>query len=173
MQRIEIIPLVGVKFDEQMLALSATQQEVETLLGKPESVQEAFWYYTNSELCVNFDEEGRVEFIEFLAGIDGTLQPEIYGVSAFQTEAKKLYRILRKENGRALEDDGGYGYSFLKLSIGVFRDTTPADVKEMIRDARKDGEPMGEEEIEEEKRKANYWATIGIGIPGYYLDQAL
>ena len=38
----------------------------------------------------------------------------------------------------------------------------------MIKEADEDGEPMDEGEIEEERRKADYWATIGIGIEDYY-----
>ena len=70
----------------------------------------------------DFDDDGKVEFIEFLGGIDGKLQPTIYGVSVVQSKADTLYNILSDEN-------------------------------------------HGEKD---EMKKANYWATIGIGIADYY-----
>ena len=38
----------------------------------------------------------------------------------------------------------------------------------MIVEAEEDGKPMDKEEMEDEMKKANYWATIGIGIADYY-----
>ena len=38
----------------------------------------------------------------------------------------------------------------------------------MIEEADGFGNPMSEEEIEYESKKANHWATIGIGVKGYY-----
>ena len=38
----------------------------------------------------------------------------------------------------------------------------------MIAEATADGKPMDEAEIEDEMKKANYWATIGIGVRDYY-----
>ena len=42
------------------------------------------------------------------------------------------------------------------------------DVEEMIKEADEAGEPMDAGDIEEERRKADYWSTIGIGIKDYY-----
>ena len=38
----------------------------------------------------------------------------------------------------------------------------------MIKEADEAGEPMDAGDIEEERRKADYWSTIGIGIKDYY-----
>ena len=38
----------------------------------------------------------------------------------------------------------------------------------MIKEADEAGEPMDVGDIEEERRKADYWSTIGIGIKDYY-----
>ena len=95
----------------------------------------------------DFDDDGKVEFIEFLGGIDGKLQPTIYGVSVFQSKADTLYNILSDENHGEIDDSGnGYSYGFLNISVGVFRPNIPKD----------------------EMKKANYWATIGIGTADYY-----
>lgn len=38
----------------------------------------------------------------------------------------------------------------------------------MIEDAEEDGEPLDDDDIEYETRRANHWNTIGIGIENYY-----
>ena len=117
----------------------------------------------------DFDDDGKVEFIEFLGGIDGKLQPTIYGVSVVQSKADTLYNILSDENHGEIDDsENGYSYGFLNISVGVFRPNIPKDVEEMIVEAEEDGKPMDKEEMEDEMKKANYWATIGIGIADYY-----
>ena len=120
-------------------------------------------------LRFDFDDDGKVEFIEFLGSIDGELQPIIYDVPAFQSKADTLYNILREENRGDIDDsEDGYSYGFLNISVGVYRSSIPKDVEEMIKEADEAGEPMDAGDIEEERRKADYWSTIGIGIEDYY-----
>ena len=53
--------------------------------------------------------------------------------------------------------------------MGIYREITPADVEEMIREmVRMDLTAMGEMNLEEEKRRAHHWLTIGIGRENYY-----
>ncbi|HCL03206.1 MAG TPA: hypothetical protein DHW61_12500 [Lachnoclostridium phytofermentans] len=169
MENIEIIPLVGINFNDKIIALSSSRENVESLLGAPYGIREKSLYYFNNDLRFDFDENGKVEFIEFLSGIDGKIQPKIYGVYAFQVEADDLYNILNKKNSGDIDDsENGYSYGFLNVSVGVFRNAIPTGVVEMIEEAVEDGEPMNTNDIEYEMRKANHWATIGIGIENYY-----
>lgn len=168
MNNIEIRPLVGITLDGTEIKLGASESEVRAALGEPYSVWENSLYYYENELRFDFD-EGAVEFIEFLGGIDGKLQPNIYGASAFQTDADKLYEILGERNNGEIDDhENGYSYGFLEISVGVYRDIVPDDVREMIEEAEENGELIDEEEIAEEARRAAHWATIGIGIENYY-----
>lgn len=169
MEKIKIIPLVGIEFNDVTVALSSSQEDVKSLLGEPYSTGEKSLFYFNNELRFDFDNDGKVEFIEFLGGIDGKLQPTIYDVSAFQSKADDLYDILSEKNhGDIGDSENGYSYGFLNISVGIFRSSIPEDVEDMIEEAVEDGAPMDEEEIEYEMRRANYWATIGIGIEDYY-----
>ena len=56
----------------------------------------------------------------------------------------------------------------MDISVGVYRESRPEDVQEMIESAKEDGEPMDVEEIEYEMRNATHWDTIGIGVKNYY-----
>ena len=63
----------------------------------------------------------------------------------------------------------GYSCAFLNISVGVYREIVPSDVMEMIEEMKADGIPTeNNEDVAEEMRKANHWATIGVGVAGYY-----
>lgn len=168
MKNIEIIPLYGLRTDSAEIRLGDSPDKVRAALGEPcDTVDDSLYYYDN-ELRIDFGSNG-AEFIEFLGGIDGELQPVIYGVLAFQTDADKLYEILAKENNGVIDDsEDGYSYGFCKISVGVYRESTPESVQEMIDDAKENGETLDEEYIAEETRRASHWDTIGIGVKNYY-----
>lgn len=169
MKKIKLIPLVGMEFSDATIALASSQKDVENLLGEPCSTRDHSLFYFNNELRFDLDDDGKIEFIEFLGGCDGELQPVIYGVSAFQSTADTLYNVLSEENQGEIDDsEAGYSYGFLNISVGIYRPSIPEDVEDMIAEATADGKPMDEAEIEDEMKKANYWATIGIGVRDYY-----
>lgn len=83
--------------------------------------------------------------------------------------ADDLYDMLSEKNHGEIDDsENGYSYGFLNISVGVYRPAVLEDVEDMIREANEDGAPMDEEEIKDEMKRADYWATIGIGVEGYY-----
>lgn len=169
MQNIKVIPCVGIEVNDRTIALSASRTDVENLLGEPYGTWKNSLYYFQNELRFDFDKDGKIEFIEFLGGCDGKIQPTIYGVSAFQAEADDLYGILSEKNdGEIVDCEHGYSYGFVNISVGVSRSSIPEEVEEMIEEAQKEGEPMDAGEIAYEMGKANHWATIGIGIADYY-----
>lgn len=168
MLKIVIKPLVGIEWNGQLVSLKCTREAVEQVFGKPD-VWENSCYYFENELRFDFNDSGELEFIEFLGGAEGQLQPELFGVKPFQMQADALYRMLAEHNAGEIDDsENGYSYAFLESSMGVYRDTIPEDVLEMIEEAKADGEPLSQEEIDEEMYKANHWATIGLGVEGYY-----
>ncbi|MBO5055590.1 MAG: hypothetical protein J5988_03590 [Eubacterium sp.] len=167
---IEIIPLVGINWEGKSVCLQAAREEIINILGTPYGAFGKSIYYFQNDLRIDFDGNGRAEFIEFLGGIDGKLQPEVYGVKAFEARADELFNILKmNNNGEINDNENGYSYGFLNISVGIFRERTPEDVREMIEEAEEEGEELEQEDLEYEKRKAEHWATIGIGVKGYYL----
>ncbi len=165
---IELYPLEKVVIDGVSIYLGMEQAAVESVIGKGELVGKRYYYY-DSEMAIDYNDNKTVEFIEFLGGHDGKIQPTIYGKYVFKTKADDLYNILCQNNHGDIDDnENGYSYGFLNICIGVYRSSIPENVQEMIAEAEENGEPMNAEEIEYEMKQANYWATIGIGVEGYY-----
>lgn len=170
---IEIIPLTGISTGNKTVSLADSKANVEAALGKPYGIQKNSLYYFGNELRIDFDNQGLVEFIEFLGGIDGTLQPQIYGMDAFQADADVLYAVLKEKNdGDIGDNENGYSYSFLNISVGIWRQSIPENVQEMIAEATENGYSMSEEDIAYETKLAAHWATIGIGVKNYYFMSA-
>ncbi len=162
-------PLEGICWNEYSISLENTKKEVEKVLGQPDIVENSYYYFDN-ELRFDFDNNEKVKFIEFLGGMEGTIQPQIYGVNAFTTEAEELYKTLKEHNvGENVDSENGYSYTFHGISVGVYREIIPEDMEEMIEEMKEEGVQIeGNEDLEVEKKRAYHWATIGIGRSGYY-----
>ena len=164
--KVIINPLDGIVLDNKEILLGMSKSDVINLLENAD-VNERFYYY-DSELAIDFDENDEVEFIEFLGGIHGKLKPYIYGVSAFESSADELVEILKSHNhDRIRDDENGYAYSFNEISIGIYSESTPEGVQEIIEDMKANGE-YDQDIIDEETEIANHWATIGLGKQNYY-----
>lgn len=165
---ITILPLQGIQWSNGTVRLGSTTVEVEAILGRPEIVGESYYYF-ESELRLDFSEDGKLEFIEFLAGLDGKIQPVIYGIQAFQADADELYRVLEKHaSGNIIDDENGYSFAFPNIGIGVYRESTPADVISLTCELKESGVNIaGDPDIEEEQLKASHWATISVATSEY------
>lgn len=165
----KLLPLVGMEWNGQSIRFGDGRETVEAILGAPQTARSSCYYFEN-ELRFDFDAAGSLEFIECLGGPDGAVQPEIYGTKAFQRKADELLELLTVRNDGPIDDrEAEYSYAFLNISVGICRDTTPADVEEMVRElSRIDLTTLGHVNLEEENRRANHWATVGIGRKGYY-----
>ena len=122
------------------------------------------------ELAIDYNKNDIVDFIEFLGGAEGSLQPTIYGVSAFGSDAEEVTELLKQKNdGEITDTEQGYFYSFSNISVGVYREIRPSDILEMIEAMKADGIPTEDnEDLATDMRRANHWATIGVGVDGYY-----
>ena len=168
MDDLEIRPLVGVEINGTEIKLGASEGEVRAVLGEPSSKGKNALYFCNNELRFDFN-NGGVEFIEFLGGINGELQPTVYGVSAFKTDADELFELLKRKNNGSIDDsEAEYSYNFCEISVGIYREITPYDVQEMAAESHVGNGTVHDEDIEEEMFRASHWATIGMGVPNYY-----
>ena len=166
---IEIYPLEKIVVDGVSIYLGMDQSAVETAIGKGQLIGKRYYYFDN-DMAIDYSENKTVEFIEFLGGIDGSVHPVIYGISAFDTLADELDSLLRQKNDGEINDlEQGYSFAYLNISVGVYRERRPSDVMEMIEEMKADGIPTEDnEDVAAEMRKADHWATIGVGVAGYY-----
>lgn len=169
-----LLPLTGVEWKGHRVSFGDPRARVEEVFGAPSEVKNSYYYF-DSQLRFDFDADGKVEFIE-CGGPGGTLKPQICGVSAFETDAQELLDLLERENAGDVDDsEAGYCYAFRDISVGVWRETTPEDVEAMIASMRavKDNVTAlvsGDiaAAVEEERRRAGRWGSIGIGRSDYY-----
>ncbi len=130
MNDIVITPLKGIRIGDKPINLYSTAGQIKAVLGEPECVRNNSLYYFASELRIDIGKNDKAEFIEFLGGTDGALQPTIYGVTAFGTDADGLYKLLAEKNGGDINDsENGYSYAFLNISVGVYRESIPSDIE--------------------------------------------
>ena len=164
---IEIYPLDKVIIDGVAICLGMEQSAVAAAIGKGQLIGNRCYYF-NNEMAIDYA-NNKAEFIEFLCGIEGMLKPAIYGISAFETQANELFEVLKEQNNGVVGDtENGYSYQFQNISVGVYREAVPKEIEEMIKEATSFGNPLSDDEIQHEMKKANHWATIGIGVAGYY-----
>lgn len=162
-QYITVFPLEGIEINGRMLELNMTGSEVQEILGAPQFARDNQWYYFDSELRLDFDADGLVEFIEFLGGREGMLQPVIDGLAAFECTGEELYCALEQQIPECVSDDeNGHCYVFWDISVGIYREVSPDDIAEM------EAEGLSGEELEQERLRAEHWDTLGIGRSGYY-----
>ena len=166
---IKIIPLDKVEIDDSVISLGMKKETVEKTIGTGKLIGERYYYY-NSEMAIDYDSDDKVEFIEFLGGVEGSLKPVIFNISAFDINADALVEILKSNNdGDINDEEQGYSYAFLNISVGIYRESTPTNILEMIEEMKANGVSIEDnEDLEFEKKKAEHWATIGIGVDGYY-----
>lgn len=169
---IELYPLDRAVIDGVSVSLGMTRTAVEAAIGPGQRIENRCYYY-NSNMAVHYGADQTVEFIEFSGGPDSPLRPSIYGVSVFDASAGELVRLLTRHNNGAVDDtEQGYCLVFPLISVGVYREIRPEDVEEMIAEMKRDGIPTdGNPDLEQDIRRANHWASIGIGVAGYYSQQ--
>lgn len=163
-----ILPLEGIQWDEQNILLGSTKKDIEAKLGQPEIVRNSYYYF-KSELRFDFSKNDKLEFIEFLSGRNGIIQPVIYGVEAFQVSADELHNVLKAHNfGDLIDCENGYSFAFPNIGIGIYRESTPNDVADMINEMQELGIDTNENpNVAEEQLKATHWATISVASADY------
>ena len=80
-----------------------------------------------------------------------------------------IEELTRRNNGPVDDREQGYSYAFLNISVGVYRSILPKDVRELIAEMEENGIPtLDDPDVERDRRRAEHWETIGIGLSGYY-----
>lgn len=127
-------------------------------------------YCFDSNLCVEYDDNKRGSLIEVSCGDpESAIMATIYGEDVMKSGADRILQILTEKNHGEAENENGYSYTFYNLSVGVYREITPDDYKELIEEIKINGDPIEDNpDGEADFRKSTHWATIGIGVNSYY-----
>ena len=169
--KIELFPLDRVEIDGVSVFLGMDRASVEAAMGvgKEQRVRNCN-YYHSSDIAISFGEENKVDFIQVSGDINGHIEAVIYGVSVFDVGADELVELLTRMNDGEIHDkEKGYSYSFLNISVGIYREFLPASIQQMVEEMKAGGIPTeNNPDLEADKWKAEHWCTIGIGVPGYY-----
>lgn len=172
MIKIEMLPLQGIVIESiGKINLGDTKTIVKKILGKPSSTSsdEKFFYH-KYELKICFDKSNHVEFIECNGLFSTKTELSMYGIHPFKIEGDELIKILtKKNNGKVDDSEADYSYTFLNISVGIWRDSSPKEFKKEINEAKRNGEYEKDKKyFEEELERAKYFWTIAIGKKGYY-----
>ena len=172
--RVELIPLKGLQIgskSDDKVQFGQSKEAVKGILGKSSTEHKNQWYYDELEIRIDFDENNCVEFMEVLAGpYCKKIEPFIYGKNPFELVDTQLLEFLTEMNNGSIDGHGAvHGYSFLNISVGIWRDMTSKDFEEMIHEVKEAGNyDLWKEELEANLERAKYFRTIGIGVKGYY-----
>jgi hypothetical protein len=104
--------------------------------------------FFGAALQVNYDQEGKVEFIEFARSGSQVL---LEGLDLLGSEASLVIeRLKAKYDLDPNEPEPGYSYGFPSIELGFWRPVVPAS------------------EADEEGR---YFESVGFGRAGYYTEK--
>lgn len=153
------------------IKLGMTREETRTILGKPEysSDKSMMKYgdfsmpvpakdgYFKNELQITFDDNNKVDFIEFSGKDSEFTDVYLKDIEIFKTPAQQLIRDISNSTNSDFEEEEEeipYSYVFPAIDLAVWRQVIPKQ----------------DEQIEEipESDEGKYFWTIGIGIKGYY-----
>ena len=180
MLQIDIKPLLGIDIKSiGEVKLGQSQNEVESLIGSAsmsdtiafDNTQTKRAFYEAYELRIDYSSNNEVTFIEFINGpFPEKTELRIYGVDPFKEGAERLIELLTIYNaGKIDESEAPHSYAFENISVGVWRQSVPSDIQELIDDKKEDNTyEIDKAWVNEELEKSNHFWTIGIGKKGYY-----
>lgn len=130
--KIELFPLEKAVVDGHNIPLGADKSTVEEILGAGEEVNNRAYYF-DSNFCVEYDAAKKVSFIEVTCdNPKSTVTTTIYGEDVMKNGADRILQILTEKNHGRVADKNGYSYIFYKLSVGIYRELTPDDYRDLI-----------------------------------------
>lgn len=150
MDTFDVVPLVGVT----PIKLGMSREESRAAMALPvhpftktPADSTPVDTYADGCLQVFFSSDDYVEFIELSAPINAVY----HGMSVFQTQADDLIAAIGAESPYDPDNpELGYSYIFPDLELSLWRPTMP------------------EEEQSREDTDGRYFATVGVGVRGYF-----
>ena len=166
-QEVILKPALGIEWMQATILLDEKRERLNTVQMPEENVGKSL-YYADYDIRVDFDEAGKVEFIEIRGGHDSSLCPVFNSLPLFEMEVAEVLKAL-EENYVVEERENGHSYIIPELELALWRERTEADVDGFIADMKADGIAVeGNEDIELERRMARYFESAAIGRKGYF-----
>lgn len=167
---IELFPLEKAVINGHDISFGMDKSAVEEILGIGDQADHKSYYF-DSNLCIEYDLNAQVSFIEVSCGDpEGMVMPVIYGEDVARSDAEHIFQILNEKNDGEIDDsENGYSYTFYNLSVGVYRELTPNAYIELVDEMKANGVPVADNpDLQSDFWNAHHWATIGIGVSNYY-----
>ncbi|MEZ2440693.1 hypothetical protein AB6805_03160 [Chitinophaga sp. RCC_12] len=170
MNRITLKPLDGVIINESKISFGQTKNDLIRLLGNPDYEEENQIFYNNLDVRFDLDKNGLLEFIECQGPYSENSEFNIYGINPFKLPANELVTLLTNKNDGEIDDfEVPYSYSFLEISVGVWRATVPTDIAAAIAEMKADGSYEAAKEVmDQDLEKSGYFWTVAVGKVDYY-----
>jgi hypothetical protein len=147
----DIIPLKSAG----QVKLGLTKDVILRTIGKPSDIlpEKDCYQHDNIFFSVSYDQNDRVEYIEYSTPADDKTKVLLNGIDIFGTPADDLIYQITTQTGYEHDNDERelpYVYIFPDLELSFWRPVVPDD---------KDDED------------GKYFMTVGIGTKGYYTDK--
>ena len=67
-----------------------------------------------------------------------------------------------------MDNEHGYSFAFPNIEIGIYRESVPGNVSDLISELEKLGiNAAGNSDVKEERLKSSHWATISLASSNY------
>ena len=179
MTSIVLVPLKGaIVGGEVEINLGESKDSIEKALCDALNCYPTGYYdtteciYSDLELKFCFCSEGKLEYIECVAGpFPEKTKPYIYGKEVFTLPAEDLIELLAMHNSDKRNDSLWleHVYVFDEISVGIFREMTEIEARQSISDnISLANYELNKDDYERDLLKSKYFWTIGIGIEKYH-----
>lgn len=170
MNKITLKPLEGIIVNEKKIDFGQTKNDIINLFGNPNYEEENQLFYDNLDVRFDLDENGLLEFIECQGPFSENSEFNIYDINPFKLQDNNLVDLLTNKNNGEIDDfEAPYSYSFLEISVGIWRASVPTDIESTIAEMKEEGTYEESKEVmDQDLEKSKYFWTVAVGKVNYY-----
>lgn len=171
MKKIKLIPLIGIEIENiGIIQFGQNIYDIKMKLGDPDSQDGTELYYTRLNFRIDLNEKEIFEFVEFQGPYLENMEVSVYNINPFAINADELLEILALENNGEIDDsEAPYCYSFMNISIGIWREFTEKDILDTIEKMKVTGNyEESREWLNKDLEKSKHFWSIGLGMKDYY-----
>lgn len=170
MTEIFLIPLEGAIVNNAKILFQLPKEEIVNLIGEPNEIIDNQYFYNDLDFRLDFDDNNQLEFMECQGPYSETSDFKLYDINPFALSDDELIQLLNEKNNGEVDDfEAPNSYSFMEVSVGIWRASSPSDIEDTIAEMKKNNEYNNSEAIMlQELEKSRHFWSIGIGRENYY-----